>query len=312
LIARQLYGAPDENQYSVLAAVQRNPSAFERRMLALPAVFVFIIGYVYGPAFAMLQLAFALLGLTMLVARRQILIATLLVLWPSYLLAYIPFFARYGYLLSPYFCLNVLVAVGIVGVVRWVPRVLNNLRARRGFEAAGPRPLARLGTATALAFVGIGLITHGPFAVPQMPVLGQSGEEQASLFMSRHVERSTLVAAFMPAVPWTAKMTWQPLVWDLNEGAGPTTSRFGTLTVHNAAELDQWIARTGVKAFYLDYLLKHYQPQMYAAVESELGHGLDVVFQTHDDDPAKASDLVAQGYAYDGSYRVVALSADRQ
>jgi hypothetical protein len=310
LLARALYGTPDENHYSVVSAIMHNPQAFERRLLALPVVFLFILYLTYGGAFAVLQFALAIFGLIELVRTRRLLLALVLVLWPAYLLAYIPVFARGGYLLTAYFCVDVLAAVGFLATIRaaqaaWV----SMYRTRR--VLLGQRTTALMGAGSALVLVGAGLLTRGPFPEPRLPVLGLSGEEQASLYMTQHFERSTLVAAFLPAVPWTAKMTWQPLVWDVSAGDGPTTGRFGALTVENAADLDQWIARTGVKAFYLDHSLKQYQPKMYATVESAIGHGLDLVFATQDTDPSKRRDLISQGSPYDGWYRIVAVSASR-
>lgn len=305
LLARELYGTPDDNHYSVLNAIMHNPQAFERRLAALPPVFFFILLLTYGAGFAVLLFTLASVGVVELVRMRQFGIVLTLLAWPAYLLTYIVFFARGGYLLTPYFCVDILAAVGIVTCLRGVQQLV-----RRGLGPVSHRQIVWLNTAAAAALVVVGLVASGPVAAPRLPVLGASGEEQASFFMSQHFERSTLIAALLPADVWTAKMTWQPLVWDLSAGDGPTTGRFGKLTVENATDLDEWIARTGVKAFYLDYLLKQYQPTMYAAIESDIGHRLHVVFQTEDMDAAKARYLTSQGYPYDGLYRIVAVDDD--
>jgi hypothetical protein len=308
LIARPLYGTPDENNYSVITAIERNPQAFERRLLALPAVFFVVLYFTYGEAFAILQFALGIVGVIALFKQRQIAIALALVLWPAYLLTYVVFFARGGYLLTVYFCLDVLVGVGLVTLVRLCQRAWPAWRAWSARDVAG----VWVRTGGAVALVGIGLVARWPLQAPRLPVVGASGEEEASLYMYEHFDRSTLIAALLPAVPWTAKMTWQPLVWDMSSSDGPTAGRVGALNVANAEQLDQWIARTGVRAFYLDYLLERYQPEMYAAVESEIGHGLDVVFQAQDADAAKMQDLTSQGFAYDGTYRIVAVSPDHE
>ena len=43
-------------------------------------------------------------------------------------------------------------------------------------------------------------------------------------------------------------------------------------------------------------------------MERKIGNGLSVVFETDDMNPDNSRELAAQSFAYDGRYRVVAVS----
>ncbi len=113
--ARDLYGTPEDNNYSVVKAIQRNPRAFLQRItqviIQMPAqAFV-----AYGKGFrgiGALLLLLAVRGIVALAGKRAWSVLLILLAWPLHMLAYLVTFFREGYFLLPCAIVFVLAAIG--------------------------------------------------------------------------------------------------------------------------------------------------------------------------------------------------------
>ncbi len=114
-LARDLYGTPEDNNYSVLKAIRRNPRAFLQRIthviLQMPAqAFVAYGKGLHGTGALLLLLAVR--GIVALARRRAWSVLLIMLAWPLHLLAYLVTFFREGYFLLPCAIVFVLAAIG--------------------------------------------------------------------------------------------------------------------------------------------------------------------------------------------------------
>jgi hypothetical protein len=114
LEARRLFGTPEENDYSILNAIRRNPQEFLRRLTAvtkhLPSIFL----SAYGKRFGAVLLALAVGGILVLLRRQQL---RLLVTLGAFALPIASGFAitliRSGHLQLWWFSVYALAALGL-------------------------------------------------------------------------------------------------------------------------------------------------------------------------------------------------------
>lgn len=346
--ARRLYGTPEENEYSVVRAVQNNPLAFARRVVRVPLVMAVMFITIYGGSVSIAIFVLAIVGGRWVLTHGRRSHLHLILVWPVHLLIYVAFLARAGYLLTPFFAILALSALGIVrlGKDRSIRQMLSVgilaavLNAAVALALGDDRMLAKsvaiaglsvlvgiwiapawkvrgLEARRAGTFLGwlvvfsVGLVLSAPFPGPRLPQVGTTPEERASVYLAQHFPRHAVVAAHLPAVVFQAKMNWQPLVWDVSSGNGPTTGRVQDLALDTQASLMGWLAANKVDAIYLDDLLWHFRPELYALIEQQIGSDLVEVFAIQDGDSARANYFSSQrGFSVDGSHRILVVAAN--
>ena len=113
-VARELFGTPEENEYSVFRAISRNPSAYLRRLVnvfqSLPGLFL----TAYYRRYAVIIAALAIRGLVALFQQKKVPLAILHLVWLLPLSAGIArTLVRVGYFRLFFFVVLSLVVVGL-------------------------------------------------------------------------------------------------------------------------------------------------------------------------------------------------------
>jgi len=284
LQAEQLYGSGEENNYSILRAISRNPQAFGRRFLKQVSLLPGYIYSIYGERTALLLFILALRGLLELLRRRQGLLAALFLLWPLTLSVYFLTFFRIGYFRLPYFILYILGAIGAAAfaadardrrnLLIWsallaavtLPAIWLDVRAvyfttvlllaglwfirfLPGRETAE----ANWSAAGLLVILAIGLILRPVFDPPAPHDLVSGAEEQAAVVMQEELPRGSLVMAGAPGGVWAGRMEFQ----DANAYSGLTSS----------ADLYAALKEAGVTAIFVDPYLSNTNEHVWNLVE---------------------------------------------
>lgn len=87
--SRRLYGIPEENQYSVIRAIQRNPGAYFRRVRQMIKHFPRTIVGAYGGSIGILLIVFVGMGIIELARKKEYGLILITLLWPLHLLVYL-------------------------------------------------------------------------------------------------------------------------------------------------------------------------------------------------------------------------------
>jgi hypothetical protein len=308
--ARRLFGTPEQNNYSILTAIRRNPSAYARRIPRMSASAIKGLLYAYNWHFAVLCFAFAARGILALLLHRSYALLATLLLWPAYSVLYILLIYTETHLLIPFATVFALAGIGVAAVVtnldsrreRYVWSI--SLAALTALGAAAYRQPNDLLLAPMLVLSGLWLmwlvaaqmdphwrqtpvvaclvllavalvlrlgVVH---AAPR--VVGSSADEQATKYLEDHFPPGTRIGAYGPGKIWAAKMT--PVTMLNLDG------------VTTAEALWEWMAKERVDAIYVDRLLRTFEPVVSRTIGSEIDHGLDVTFErasdTSTDSPA--------------------------
>ncbi len=118
-VARELFGTPEENQYSVFTAISRNPQAYITRLKAvlrtLPGLFL----TAYQRRYAIVLALFALRGFIVLIQEKKLPLALLHLIWVLPLSAGIArTLVRVGYFRLFYFVLFSLAIIGLKALLQ--------------------------------------------------------------------------------------------------------------------------------------------------------------------------------------------------
>lgn len=341
--ARQLYGTPEDNDYSVARAIQANPTAFMRRLLHLPLTASVLLVLFYGGTIAIATFVLAAIGAVSILRRRRWPELLIVLAWPTYLLVYVVFLARGGYLLTPYAAVLAISAAGATTLLRHrsgrrlvlVAATIAALNFAFGLQLDDDRMLAntllvvaftllvaswdsiarrverKLGIPAVKALGSVLVISSilallAPYPRLRLPQAGTSPEEQAGVYLTENFPRHAVVASHMPTVVFMAKMNWRPMVWDVVSGSGPQEARVQEFALESTDDLMDWIAANQIDAIYLDYLLWHFQPELYSLIEQQIGKELVEVFSISDSDPARAEAIQdLWGIQVTGRHRIV-------
>lgn len=291
LQAEQLYGSGQENNYSILRAISRNPQAFGHRFLKQVSLLPGYIYSIYGERTALLLFILAFRGLLELLRRRQGLLATLFLLWPLTLAVYFLTFFRIGYFRLSYFVLYTLGAIGAAAFVEdarkrrslliWtallaavtLPAIWLDVRALyfttvlllAGIWFIRLLPEGRTAEVSALlVMLAIGLILRPVFDPPAPYDLVNGAEEQAAVVMQERLPRGSLVMAGAPGGVWAARMEFQ----DANA--------YSALT--SGADLYAALKEAGVKAIFVDPYLSNTNEHVWNLVEPGIGTWYESVY----------------------------------
>jgi hypothetical protein len=298
--ARRLFGTPEENEFSVLRAVRRNPTAFldrvGRTLRKLPRQMVDAYGAAGDLGFVFMALAGR--GIWELVRRKSYSLSLLFLAWLVPLGVYLPLWVREGYLMLPFFAVFGLAGVGVaaiadgsgprsertawsvllvgcaglaLGTNRPVLFVANTAfllclwlvweGARRCLEG----PAARFAAFAVL--LGLGLALRGGYPTPTFERDAGGPEDEAVRFLQRHYPPGARVAAWMPRDVAAAGMTYVPLYPEYSAG-------------QSESELWEWIRCNDVCAFYADRGLRDGLPSLWHLLRGQLGAGLYLALAT--------------------------------
>ncbi|HPH97337.1 MAG TPA: hypothetical protein PKW33_17275 [Anaerolineaceae bacterium] len=297
LAAREAFGTPEENHYSVFNAIQRNPPVYLARMRALLASLPLTAARAYGARFVLLLGVLVLRGVIHLLRQRKGVVLLICLIWLSPLaVGLVNTMIRVGYLRLPYFVLMALASLG-------AGALLSDLASRRGqviwgglllglvaftlwqdalsmltgllAAAAGLILLRvfqfrwqgrRLWPALVLLVVlGLGWGLHGPFPGFKWRTLGEAGPEVASAFLYRLLPEDSLVLSGVPGPVWMARMTFA----GLNATDVPDFA--------SAGEFLTWMRAQDIKAVYVDPSMS---PHFREMVDNLQGNGLELVYTT--------------------------------
>jgi hypothetical protein len=298
LDARRLFGTPEENHYSVLTAIRRNPTAYLQRIppLAKQAIKDAFSGYEWY--FGLFCFAFAARGLIDLVKRKSFVLLATLLLWPAYCVLYVLLNSQPSHLLMPFLSVFSLASVGISAF----SVNLDNRRERYlwsacflalAIAAAGrcrfPNgPLAetlvmllglwliwfvtdRYGSTqnmrvtSCLILLSVGLMVKPGIPHSEARVLGSAADGQAILYLAAHLQPGARIAAWGPGKIWNAKME-------------PVTMERDLRYMKSAQEVSDWMSRERIEAIYVDDNLREFEPAVWDAIQKQIGKSLEVAF----------------------------------
>lgn len=296
--ARRVFGTPEENQYSILRAVARNPSAYLSRLIATMKGLPSQVLSAYGVRMAVPILLLATRGVWELVRRREFRVLSLMLLWLLPVLSglVITLF-RLGHIRFTFYVVFALTAIGLSAVIR-------NLKDRREqvlwaiaiaaitiYGLTDGKPAVAYGmivllvafalsllvhirwptlassiAVPALFFLPAGLLLHGDFPGPKSRVLGQAADEQAVYFMVENYPDGTPVASGSPGPVFAANMGYMGLT-SLDVPRTDTDQQFL-----------EWMKGQGIELIYVDASLYVDSPSIWEKISSLVGSGLERVF----------------------------------
>lgn len=298
LEARRLFGTPEENNYSVFRAIQRNPKAYLARLKAIALDLPNTALHAYGIRFAVVLLLLALRGIVDLLRKRQYGLLAIMALWPAPLLSgFVITIFREGHTLLPFYVVLALAAIGLTATLAHLETraerlgwslaliliatgslVSNKLAIFYGVSllliglwlcAAMIRtvqPPAAWHTVSLLTLACAGLVLRGDFPSPVLPSLGKAADEQAVLYMRDNLAPGTAVAAGAPGAVVMAGMF------------SATLSAADVPIDRSPEAFLQWMRDQGIRAVYVDPILTGDDPVIWALLQQQIGKGLKRVF----------------------------------
>ncbi len=302
LEARRLFGTPQENGYSVFAAIRRNPGAYFQRLKVAIKALPNTLLHAYGIRFAALFLLLALRGILALFRQRQFTLLAILCLWPAHLASgFVITLFREGHLLFPFYIVLALSAIGLTAVLTnpsrreqaaWLAILLGLAILGLGsnklaiFYGAGVAFLG-LGAALwarehlpagsglaipALILLGAGLVIHGEYPSPAIPTLGSDPREQGIVYLADHFPADTKIAGGSCGVAWMAKMR----CFNLASEDVPTD--------RSPEKFLDWMRVQNVGVVFVDTSLSSDNPRLWELIDSQIGSGLTRVFSAGEGD----------------------------
>jgi hypothetical protein len=295
--ARKLFGTGEENHYSVLAAIRRNPVAYIHR---LPHVAMHIVQdgiYEYGRYFGLLCFAFAVRGIIELVRRKLFMLLATLLLWSGYAVLYVLLCYQTPHLLMPFLTVFSLASVGVSAMLLnadgskerylWSAGLLV-LAVGAAAKCATPnllgatlavllglwlvwlvadryRDVANSAALAGLLLFSVALVLRFAFPYSKTRVLGSGTDEKAALYLRQHFKPNTPIASWGPGNVWLANMTYVQMSGVLRDMKSPQ-------------DLADWITHKDVEAIYVDRKLREWEPDVWGLVQSQIGKSLEVAF----------------------------------
>jgi hypothetical protein len=296
LDARKIYGTPEENQYSIISAIKRNPRAFLDRVHQTVKTSPKKIYFMYGERAGIIIFLLAMAGAVEIARKRFYLIFVILLMWSAHIVVYLLTFYRHTYFLFPYFVvfsfasvsLNfilyhmnkrrlivwtvLLLGLALLGLMTsrpnvfsaslifliglWVVKIIVNRYQDR--EAIKP-------VAIILA-LGILFLLKADYPLPKFRALGINPDERAVLFMKEHLDQGSVVFAEAPGPVWVGKMRFRPLDFNLR----------------NLSEQDifRLITSFNGKAVYVNNALRYFEPVVVSKIEKMIGKEFKVGFRS--------------------------------
>lgn len=299
LEARELYGTPVDNNYSVFTAIRNNPGAMLERVVHSLKVLPELIYSAYGKRTAYMVFFLAIVGIFELARKRQFLLLGSLLIWTAYLGVYFLTFFRAGYLQTPYFVVFVLAAIGVTSLVNSIISgrkeyliwtvflvILSVIGVYRSLNYLYFNTLVLLGIIWAgklasrsrveeipitlyLIFLAGGMIVRGAYNPPQIQIWGKIPEEQAIVFLQETFPEDSLVAAGAPGAVYAARMDY----FEIGDLDGVVTS---------PEDLYAQLSSLGVQAIYVDSFLSSRNSHIYELIDAGVGDEFEQIFSGRD------------------------------
>ncbi len=298
--ARRVFGTPEENNYSVLTAIRRNPEVYFSRLKAIVKAFPSVLNDAYGIKFTVILLLLAVRGVIELIKRKEIKLLLVMGLWVAPLaVGFINTIIRYGYIRFPFFILYALAGLGLFAlvsnitnrreVVIWffatlligvVALITGKTAVYYGafifilglltvwYLSWRYRREANLQSVLLLVFLCAGLVLHGNYPGPKKWQLGVNGDEAASLYMSKSLPRNSVILAGSPGAVWMARQDYA----GLNSADLPAFA--------DDVEFAHWVT-LNFDAIYIDHTISPYFLEM---IEKRIGKEFLRVFVAEDGD----------------------------
>ncbi len=297
LDAREKFGTPQENSYSVFNAIRRNPQAYLARLKLIIIRLPEQVLTVYNKKIAALIFLLALRGVYELIRKKKLSLLLLLCAWPAYLMTYFLTFFREGYLRTPFFVIFILAGIGFTAlfdnlenkIEKYVASaallllvvsglVFNKLAIfygaalfLTGLWAAvwlreRYRDFPQIKPLSLMVMFILGLALHGNYSSPKIQQLGVNGDEQAAVYLMENFPQGTKVGAGSPGVVWMAKQEFTAIT-------GADVPAF-----EDSADFHQWLLDEGIEVIYLDYSISNHAPYFWELIQAETGKGLTEVF----------------------------------
>jgi hypothetical protein len=294
--AVELFGSAEENNYSVLRAIGRNPSAYILRLQASIQSLPNGILTVYGKRIGVPVFTLAIAGMIYLYRSKRRMELMMLLAWPSTLVVYFLTFFRDGYLLFPSIVVITLAGYGIYGLLKdqkgivvplgWLSVsavivllsiLLNKLAITTGMTMffffglillmfsfnnhENPIPLPT----KYLLLLLTAVLIHGQFPFPNYRSSKLHPFEESLEFLALELDPGETLASWAPFPAWASKLSHIQLINAFEE---------------NATEDDflSWINQKGVQAIFVDPALRANEPHAWKLIKSQIGISLDEVF----------------------------------
>lgn len=301
LDARRLFGTPAENHYSILTAIRHNPRAYLSRIPRLLGVATVYAIHVYGGGLGLIIWLLAARGAVELWIRKQYLLLFPLILWPTYLLLYLLLVFQQTHFLIPFASVFLLAAIGLLAtastdvgskeryiwsIVLLLIAVASALIRVPGYSAA----LAFLvGLWTAWVFLKgetasyprllpvvmlllVISLLKGGYPAPKFRTLGVAPDEQAALYIQRHLSAQSRIASYQPGNVWITKRQYVPM------------QRTKIPDVSSDVDLSRWIKTSKLDAIYADDMLRENEPQLWSLIEAQIGGSLQLGYSSSQPD----------------------------
>jgi hypothetical protein len=295
--ARRLFGTAEENHYSILKAIQRNPSAYLQRIPRLGYGAFTDLVQAYQWHFAVFCFAFAVRGIIALLQGRSYGLLAILLLWPASNLLHILIIYQVPHLLIPFVNVCALTGIGVTAAARNL-----DSRLERRWWIIGLLALTVVGTAmyrrpndlllapllvwaalwvtwlvaqqvhddattrmrvTCLVLIAGALFVRFGVVHAAVPARGSSPDERATTWLREHLRPGTQVGSYAPGAVWAASMT-------------PVTLELSDMTTAEA--FWAWVTRENIAAIYVDERLRTLEPVAWQTIRSQIGYGIDVAF----------------------------------
>jgi hypothetical protein len=298
--ARRVFGTPEENGYSVIKAISRNPEVYFLRLKTIVKAFPAILNNAYGIKYTIVLLLLAARGVLVLIKKKEIKLIIIMVLWAAPLaMGFINTIIRPGYLRFPFFIFYALAGIGlqalvsnlskrseiagwlsatsliaIVSLVTWKTAIfygvfilLNAIIVawyfgkHNGFNQKSIPIML-------LVFFCAGLILHGNYPGPKKWQLGVNGDEGASKYMTESLPSNSVILAGSPAAVWMARLDY----------AGLNSTDLPKFT--DDVDFGNWVSEN-FAAVYIDHSISPYYLDL---IEKRIGKELVRVFVAEDGD----------------------------
>jgi hypothetical protein len=136
------------------------------------------------------------------------------------------------------------------------------------FAAHGPSSHGATASLCLLVLLSVGLVLRNLPETRSHDVTALA-DEQAAIYLKGNFPEDTRMAAWGPGRLFNAKMV-------------PVTTARIQPEISSAEQLSSWIDRENVRAIYVDNFLREYQPALWSAIQTEIGRGLTVAFNSTD------------------------------
>ena len=295
------FGTDQENDYSVIKAIRRNPGAYFSRIPRLSQMAIKDAFSGYGTYFGLFCAAFAFRGLVELLRTRAFHFSAILVAWAGYAVLYMVLCYQPSHLLMPYLTMFALSAIGITAFARnlgsvrerwyWTGSLLAVILAAVWFL----EPISTLGRASLVLLLAMWIVwivddwqLHGPHVEAiaclvllalvmtlktnptlRTPLPKEDPERPAAAYMARHFKPGAQIAAWGMKTVWAARLEAVTM--------GPDQR-----TLKTSGDLAAWLEGNKIEGIYLDPEFRRYEPSIAALILDLPGSGYEIGFDGGD------------------------------